>query len=1081
MALEEPFTFSSRRRRPLPSEEQALSAFDMLSGAGSAALTGLGYLGGSIEKPARAIRAGLQTLKTGDAKHLRDMLAFIPLSDTLRITDPKERVSGKQLLGMSEDTGFFTPETAAGLATEIALDPLTYLSLGSSAVSKLGAVARRAGVLPKTGAARAAGLASHTDEALKLARQTLQEAGTLPANPVAAGMASAGKAQQLAGQSLGGNIKFMGKTPYIGKALEKTAGVLGNNPLTRRAAQLFSRPVTGRSTSEGQGYARSASEAQKMLEAEFSGEVLDVINKVPEPIRRAMVDESNPKRAANLARNFRSILEGVPGARAGATFGPAKKAWDVVRQRMIQRGRAIGIPEQELDDLIDYVPRQANPAIVAKGKLDLTGGMNVGIKPEARWNPSKGITGGTRALNDFLKKPLMASADDTAGHVFKDLYGMDPTDFGTLRAEKEAIDTAKAAATDLLKTPADRAAALRQYEAIAPRWDAAKAGRFGKYEEAMSNAQQLAKWKHDVTGQLKVDFFGNNPLKDIGNAQRFARGDKLYGALKSAAVPIAQAGEDAVPITQALAAHGLTYTDNAGTHIPKARMAAALGVAEDQLKNFAIPKRIFDDIHGLGSKLTDPGKWREIVGLWDNVTNLIKTGQTVVWPQHHVRNQMTAFFQHWMHGVKDPLGAGPGAYLKPWKDARAWSQGKTIEGLSQAPAFRGMTDEQATKALMDEVIKWDIPGTRSKLSRVESAGIGGNPAMNAQLREIIPGLERESWQEIGKEFKNAPRSDWKTWLKTSGGTYKGKRLTEEVNPLYKLGRKTAGKLDEQNRVAAFIARVKQGYSFDEAAREVDKIHFNFQGTAMADPWMRRAVPYWLWTRESVARNVQALMNKPGGKLAQTVRVAREARGDKPGFLPEGLGAGVAIPLGEEKDGRRQFLSSFGAPIEDLGELAHGGVRGALGQLNPLLKYPLEQASGMQFYSGRELKDLYSRLNLPRDYQPLENLAMQSPIGRAVNVGSNIRNVLSGDKSPLHLLNIGTGVRVSDVDVEKSRYSAQRKRLAELASRYPNIRSFTSLAVPERLRGQASAEEMALAALFSDLARMEKRRTGGTVR
>lgn len=1079
-------SFGTRRRRPLPDEEERLTAYDALTNAGSQALTGLGYLGGFIEKTLgdRAIRGTLQTLKTGNTKHLRELLSVIPGSDTLGITDPRERVSGRQLLGLSETPGFFSPESAAGIALEIGLSPATYATFGASALSKLGKVAQRAGVVPKTGALRAAGLGAQTDEALRLGRQSLIESKRLPADPLLRGMSEAGEAAKLAGQSLGGNVRFgipftdIGTTfnlenvPGIGKPLMRGVSALGNNPVTRRAAQLFARPAQGRSTGPGQVYGAAEYAARPIFQAELAGKALDLIDTLPASVKAKL---GSPK----LGAHVRSVLEGVAPA---GKLAPTKAAWDQTRQWALQRGRELGLPEQELDDLFaQYVPRQADQAIVAPEQFAVGRGTG-GIKAEARWEPGKGLPGGTASLNKLMREAPLADESLTARHIFENYYGLPESEFASLKQQKDVIDTNRRLATDLSRSPIERQNAMALYENAHQGWDANKAAKLASYEERMSEAQQLAGWKHKL-GALTGDLYKNDPLLDIytkfiSNAHRFSRADTLYGALAKAAST--NAGPGSVPVSQVLAAHGLTYVDQAtGVNVPLQRMAKALGVPEDQVKNFAIPKPVADDMIGLAQKMVDPIKWNDFINFWDNATNLIKTGQTVVWPAHHVRNQMTALYQHWMHDVFDPTAKGISSYVRPWRDARSWSLGKTVQGLSEAPVFRGMTDEQATKVLQKEILKWDIPGSQTRLSKVEAAGIGGT--VDARIGEIIPGKPRESWSEIFGDIKGEKgREWWRPTYKTAGGTYGGKRITEEVNPVAAVGRKAAGKLDEQNRVAAFIARVKQGHSFESAAREVNKIHFDFRSGAMADPWLRRAIPFYLWTRESVGKNVQALLSRPGGKLAQTLRVAKEARGQEPGFLPEQLGGGVAIPLGEEKDGQQRFLSSLGMSVEDLGEIVNAPVRrGVLGNLNPILKFPLEQATGTQMFSGRDLRDLYSRLNLPRDYQPLENLVMNSPVGRLFNVASTLKDERKGALAKA--LNLGTGIRVSDVDMERSRYAAQRKRLADEASRHENLRSYTSVFVPQRLRDQATPEELALAELYSDLAKAQKARTGRTPR
>ena len=83
---------------------------------------------------------------------LRDILVLEnPLDQLLSPTSADNRTSGRDLLrkaglaGRRNTWGNF----AGGLGAEIALDPLTYLTFGASALSNGGQVAKRAGLMNK--------------------------------------------------------------------------------------------------------------------------------------------------------------------------------------------------------------------------------------------------------------------------------------------------------------------------------------------------------------------------------------------------------------------------------------------------------------------------------------------------------------------------------------------------------------------------------------------------------------------------------------------------------------------------------------------------------------------------------------------------------------------------------------------------------------------------------------------------------------------------------------------------------------------------------------------------------------------
>lgn len=97
----------------------------------SALLDALGWVGESLDKPGRAVRGALGGQGLGAFKNL------IPFSDTAGITDPSQAVSGRDLLQQwgavgerDQDEGIGLGDIA-GFGAEMALDPTTYLGIGT--------------------------------------------------------------------------------------------------------------------------------------------------------------------------------------------------------------------------------------------------------------------------------------------------------------------------------------------------------------------------------------------------------------------------------------------------------------------------------------------------------------------------------------------------------------------------------------------------------------------------------------------------------------------------------------------------------------------------------------------------------------------------------------------------------------------------------------------------------------------------------------------------------------------------------------------------------------------------------------
>lgn len=84
-------------------------------------LNALGYVGSSLAKPGRAVRGLL-------GGRPEEILAGLPFSDSMGLTDEKNAVSGSDLLKqLGIDPGEGLGGDVAGFAADVATDPLTYL------------------------------------------------------------------------------------------------------------------------------------------------------------------------------------------------------------------------------------------------------------------------------------------------------------------------------------------------------------------------------------------------------------------------------------------------------------------------------------------------------------------------------------------------------------------------------------------------------------------------------------------------------------------------------------------------------------------------------------------------------------------------------------------------------------------------------------------------------------------------------------------------------------------------------------------------------------------------------------------
>lgn len=995
----------------LPLEEEE----SILGSIGSGLLSGLAYVGGALNKPGRVVRGLL-----GGAP--REMLNILPFSDALGITDPTQEVRGTDLLGIdrsqAQQAGFFSPEGMSGFATELLLDPLMFLSAGSRALTPLGQMAKKANMLPATTAGRLQGL---TGEA---AQQLATSAGLDVA--------------QVAGQRLGGHLGIglpMWGAPNLatfdlgplGRGLQTASSYVpgasavgrGANWLGNELGALFSYGRHGQNTPMG-----------RLLTDGFDERLLanqDAARSSMLPL----MDEAARLEAAGIdGPHYRQALEGTiaPTADEAGLLGMQQ----AMQREMLEAGRQRGRFEQEFvesfaqpiglknaGERIGYGPREGNQLRVPASVRQMTSDAGKARNEALRKLPTEG----PGSVNELARLDVTGMSERQIVELVRQKYlGLDAaaqTELQTLKALKEA---------DQLYT----------LIGDAPKADAAGLAKLKDLEAKMVLAEQLGKWK--AAGTLPQ--FTNHPIADLytkamREAYKNARDDQLHSAIAKAA--LVAPGPDTVPLTELFDKVGFRYTDVPGGQgyltssieaLAKEGKLAA-GSSTEALRGLHVPRELVRTAENFMQASAPTGPIRELL---EGITRATKAFQTVIWPANHTRNQVTALFQHVVHEMYDPnLGRwNPLAYIRPWLEAKKWKSVGAIsdDAARKIPDLAQLPAGAAAKRFTDEVRALDITHRAGQEAREFAEGtldvLGKPETFGAQLRKV-KGASRKEWVNIG-------------------GVQGAFGHTRDVQPLVKAGRGVAGWLDDVNRVSAYLTKRMHGFTPQAARREVLAAHYDFSKlTKFEKDYARIAVPFYSWSKQNIPAVIKDIIERPGGVTATAVKAATKARGPDPGFLPNYIGEGVALPLGGEADGTQRFLSRLGLPFEDLGELFSGAS--VLGMLNPLIKGPAELLTGKQWFTGRDLGDLHSMTrgtlqSLGADPGPFagtigDQVLMNSPFGR---FGTTTRTLLDPRKDWWsRAVNLLSGTRLTDVDMNKSRNIAAGEFIRDQLRGQPGVR------------------------------------------
>jgi len=571
--------------------------------------------------------------------------------------------------------------------------------------------------------------------------------------------------------------------------------------------------------------------------------------------------------------------------------------------------------------------------------------------------------------------------------------------------------------------------------------------------------------------------------RSVGNAQI------AYNALTRAATDIGGAGPKGEKILDvlanilpenALAPGNIAITDylksNAAnlpalTQLPEGsirRMAEALKLSdtpEQQLAALAqmyVPASTAKALSSLNIPFQVPEALEPIIRKWDSATNLTRMMQTRPWPSFNVRN----FFQQMFTNV---AGIGPGT-IGELGPINALRRGEVVKGLQEMPLFRGLTDDQATKKLADMLTQHDV--LRSPTLTQGGEVIGHGPHMaSSDFQMAGPGNPLTTVGDYAHTLMNPQESSWKPWDVAGFG---GRNKTTFWPA--KAGQQLETAIDDMTRGSGMLNLLRQGFTPEAAAMELHRVAGGASNmTDIERQVIRRLVPFYGWMKYNTPFVAKEVATNPGGLMAMAMKGAGSLRRDE-GYVPEYLGQGLALPVGQEESGQQRFLTRFDLPFEAAFENIGGGnervgstLRNLLGQANPLIKGPLELATGKQLYTGRDLSDLYG----PTGNVLIDQAIMNSPLSRFYTTG---RTLADPRKDLLtKLVNLISPARLSDVDLDKQRIIEGTKALKEQLSGNPAVKHFEAISVSPQNVAQLSPQELELYRLYKTIQEMARKR------
>jgi len=434
-----------------------------------------------------------------------------------------------------------------------------------------------------------------------------------------------------------------------------------------------------------------------------------------------------------------------------------------------------------------------------------------------------------------------------------------------------------------------------------------------------------------------------------------------------------------------------------------------------------------------------------LLDIYDRMTALFKTHVTVPWPAFHTRNMFSGYFMNIASG------------LPPGRTAKAY--GEILLGL-----YSGNIPYLDELRAVDLGVK---KGYLADISRVAAERTG----------EEIPEL---SFRAIFGPLKAPPRSYVPFW-RVPGASWKLEKIAAEMGeevaakaqwPLTAVGEKLFGIVEFVNRAAPYITLRRMGWAPGEAAAWVRRVQYDYTAlSGFERNVMRRLVPFWAWIRNNLPYQFELLLRRPGGPTAQAIRTVGKLREESGEYVPSFLREGSAIRVGGTPESAT-FIRWLGLPFEDLARIQFEGARPAVGRtfrrfaadLHPLLRFPLEQVSGREMFSGREIRYLkpitgpaatwvarkFGYTGGEFNLRPIDRLLMSvSPLSRyAISIRGTFQ---PGKPWRWKFADLLTGLKTGTYDVRKWQMIDLKEALQRQLEATPYVRDLTIPYVPEEYR------------------------------
>ena len=462
-----------------------------------------------------------------------------------------------------------------------------------------------------------------------------------------------------------------------------------------------------------------------------------------------------------------------------------------------------------------------------------------------------------------------------------------------------------------------------------------------------------------------------------------------------------------------------------------------------------------------------------LLGKFDKLQNLWKASVTSIFPAFHGRNAISNVFLHMADIGLHSLN--PANHIM---SASIINNNRKLEGLMSKMSMGNLAARDEYVDLLNKVVMTDKSGYEWTMGELRRTLKDTNVAFNHNTFGSIDVFRSPSelYEEVAPHMLTGKQrikyETTKRWNPFSGQF-----------ELYKGGRKVASAIEEQARILDFMVNLRHTGDVGLAAERTKMFLFDYQNLSNFEKTvMRRLVPFYTFSRKNLELQAKALLTTPGRTAAQVTAVrdlgdvmsGASLSEEEYNSMPQWMRNGLSIVIDRKKSNVEFF--QLGLPIEQVFNQMEPNQM--LSSISPILKVPLEHATGHNFFMGKPLSqvtDASGFVHAPKILQNFigftrvegkradgskftENIAMRPErMNLILNMPlfsrtlSSLKQMDSSDVSKqIRALQFFTGIKpfTRDLEVEAIRREAElKKKLEEILTRARITATFERTFIP----------------------------------